>query len=190
MRARATATVPATVGVALSDLPAGPLHRFDRGHRLTVRLEGATPRGRDRAAVLAGANAIAVKGATGAWEILRFLEAEPVAGDVWTLSGLLRGPAGSDPAMAALSPAGAAVVVLDASLVRADLTLDERGLPLTWRAAPAGGPASGSAMSETVETWRSLSARPRSAPPAPWPRRSRPCACASSTPPATTRPAR
>jgi hypothetical protein len=160
LRVRATAVAPATVGVTLSDLPSGPLHRFDRAHRLTVRLEGATPLGRDRAAVLAGANAVAVKGPNGEWEILQFLAAEPVAGDVWTLSGLLRGQAGSDPAMAALTPAGAAVVVLDASLVRADLALAERGLPLTWRAAPAGGAASGPAMSETVQTWRGLSARP------------------------------
>jgi hypothetical protein len=71
-----------------------------------------------------------------------------VADDVWTLSGLLRGQAGSDPAMAGLTPAGAAVVVLDEALVRADLAPAERGLPLTWRAAPAGGPASGPSMSE------------------------------------------
>lgn len=157
---RATAAVPATVGVTLSDLPAGPLHRFDRATRLTVRLEGAAPISRDRSAVLAGANALAVRGAGGEWEVLQFLTAEPVADDVWTLSGLLRGQAGSDPAMATLTPAGAAVVVLDEALVRADLVAAERGLPLTWRAAPAGGPASGPAMSQTLETWRGLSARP------------------------------
>jgi hypothetical protein len=160
LRARATAVVPATVGVTLSDLPAGPLHRFDRANRLTVRLEGAAPRGRDRSAVLAGANAVAVQGAGGAWEVVQYLDAEPVAADAWTLSGLLRGQAGSDPAMAALTPAGAAVVVLDEALVRADLALSERGLPLTWRAAPAGGPASGPAMSQVAATWRGLSARP------------------------------
>jgi len=160
LRVRATATVPATVGVTLSDLPAGPLHRFDRAHRLTVRLEGAPPTGRDRSAVLAGANAIAVRGAGGAWEVLQFLSAEPVSEDVWTLSGLLRGQAGSDPAMAALNPAGAAVVVLDEALVRADLASTERGLPLIWRAAPAGGPASGASMSQALETWRGLGARP------------------------------
>jgi hypothetical protein len=103
---------------------------------------------------------VAVRGAGGEWEILQFLSAEPVGGDAWTLSGLLRGQAGSDPAMAALTPAGAAVVVLDEALVRADLALAERGLALTWRAAPAGGPASGPSMSQTVETWRGLSARP------------------------------
>lgn len=157
---RATAAVPATVGVTLSDLPAGPLHRFDHATRLTVRLEGAAPVSRDRSAVLAGANAVAVRGAGGAWEIVQFLTAEPVGADAWTLSGLLRGQAGSDPAMAALTPAGAAVVMLDEALVRADLALAERGLPLTWRAAPAGGPASGPSMSQAAETWRGLSARP------------------------------
>jgi len=157
---RATAAVPATVGVTLSDLPAGPLHRVDRATRLTVRLEGAAPISRDRSAVLAGANALAVRSANGEWEVVQFLTAEAVSGDVWTLSGLLRGQAGSDPAMAALTPAGAGVVMLDEALVRADLTPAERGLPLTWRAAPAGGPASGPSMSEAVETWRGLSARP------------------------------
>ena len=160
LRVRATAAAPATVGVTLSDLPAGPLNRFDRAHRLTVRLEGAPPISRDRAVVLAGANALAVRGAGGEWEIVQFLAAEPISADVWTLSGLLRGQAGSDPAMAALTPVGAAVVVLDEALVRADLTSAERGLPLVWRAAPAGGPASGPSMSETSETWRGLSARP------------------------------
>jgi len=160
LRARATAAAPATVGVTLSALAAGPLHRFDHAARLTVRLEGAAPRGRDRAAVLAGANALAVRGAGGDWEIVQFLDAEAVGDDVWTLSGLLRGQAGSDPAMAVLTPPGAAVVVLDETLVRADLALSERGLALTWRAAPAGGPASGPAMSEVVATWRGLSSRP------------------------------
>jgi hypothetical protein len=160
LRLRATAAVPATVGVTLSDLPAGPLHRFDRATRLTVRLEGVAPASRDRASVLAGANALAVRSVGGDWEILQFLVAQPVGADAWTLSGLLRGQAGSDPAMAALTLAGASVVVLDEALVRADLSAVERALPLTWRAAPSGGPASGPAMSEATATWRGLSARP------------------------------
>ncbi len=160
LRLRGTAAAPATVGVTLSDLPAGPLHRFDHGGRLTVRLEGASPASKDRSAVLAGANALAVRGAGGDWEILQFLTAEALAQDVWTLSGLLRGQAGSDPAMAALTAAGAQVVLLDDALVLADLAAGERGLPLVWRAAPSGGPASGPSMTETTQTWRGLSARP------------------------------
>ena len=160
LRVRASAAVPATVGVTLSDLPAGPLHRFDHATRLTVRLEGAAPLGRDRSAVLAGANAVAVKGAGGEWEVIQFLDAEAVGDESWTLSGLLRGQGGSDPAMAALNPSGATVVVLDAALARAELSASERGLPLLWRAASAGGPASGPSMSEVAATWRGLSARP------------------------------
>ncbi|MES2033557.1 MAG: hypothetical protein V4466_05230, partial [Pseudomonadota bacterium] len=128
---RATAAQPASVGQTLTELPAGPLHRLDRGGRVTVLIEGASLQSRSLPAVLAGANALAVRGAGGAWEILQFLAAEPVSANVWTLCGLLRGQAGSDPAMAALTPAGAAVVVLDETLVRAEMALSERGLPLT-----------------------------------------------------------
>ncbi|ATQ42144.1 baseplate multidomain protein megatron [Caulobacter mirabilis] len=157
---RGRAGAPANVGVTLSPLPAGPLHRFDRTARLTVRLEGAPPQNRSRAAVLGGANALAVQGAGGDWEILQFLSAEPVAPDVWVLSGLLRGQAGSEPAMAALTPAGAAVVALDDGLVRVETALFERGVPLLWRAAPAGAPPGGEAASETIAVWRGLADRP------------------------------
>jgi len=157
---RARAAQPATVGVTLSHLPAGPLHRLDRAGRLLVRMEGAPPESRSLAAVLAGANALAVQGVGGDWEIVQFLDAEPVSADVWRLSGLLRGQAGSDPAMAALNPAAAAVVRLDETLVRAEMALSERGLPLVWRAAPAGGPAGGEAMTQVEAAWRAIAARP------------------------------
>lgn len=157
---RARLDQPAAVGETLEDLPAGPLHRIDAGGRLTVRLEGATLESRPLAAVLAGANALAVRGAAGEWEIVQFLTAEPVAADVWTLSGLLRGQAGSDPAMAALTLAGAPVVLLGEGLARADMALSERGLPMIWRAAPAGGPAGGEAMTQVEAVWRGLADRP------------------------------
>ncbi|MFT4254022.1 MAG: hypothetical protein QM608_16250, partial [Caulobacter sp.] len=41
-----------------------------------------------------------------------------------------------------------------------DLASAERGLPLVWRAAPAGGPASGAAMTQVEATWRGLALRP------------------------------
>ncbi len=151
---------PAAVGETLEDLPAGPLHRTDQGGRLTVRLEGATLESRPMAAVLAGANALALRGAAGEWEIVQFLTAEPAAADVWTLSGLLRGQAGSDPAMSALTPAGAPVVLLGEGLARADMALSERGLPMIWRAAPAGGPPGGEAMTQVETVWRGLADRP------------------------------
>ncbi len=157
---RARIDQPAAVGETLHDLPAGPLHRVDPGGRLTVRVEGATLESRPMAAVLTGANALAVRSAAGEWEIIQFLAAAPVAADVWTLSGLLRGQAGSDPAMAALTPAGAPVVLLGEGLARADMALSERGLPMIWRAAPAGGPPGGVAMTQVETVWRGLADRP------------------------------
>ena len=77
LRVRGTATLCASVGTTLSDLPAGPRHRFDRAARLVVRLEGGAPRSRGRAAVLAGENLLAVRGPQG-WERLQFLTAELV----------------------------------------------------------------------------------------------------------------
>jgi hypothetical protein len=153
-------TQPAGLGVTLTDLAAGPLHRLDHGGRLTVRVEGALLESRPLAAVLAGANALAVRGGTGEWEILQFLTADLVADETWVLSGLLRGQAGSDPAIAALTAAGAPVVVLAEGLARGQVAQSERGLPLIWRAAPAGGPPGGSAMTEATFTWRGLAQRP------------------------------
>ncbi|PVM92098.1 hypothetical protein DDF62_02795 [Caulobacter radicis] len=157
LRVRGTANTCASVGTTLSDLPAGPRCRFDRGTRLVVRLEGGAPQSRGRAAVLAGENLLAVRGAEG-WELLQFLSAEMVGPDAWALSGLLRGQQGSD--MAALVAAGARVVLVDEALVRAELGLAERGLPLAWRAAPAGGPAAGPAMTQVEASWRGAALRP------------------------------
>jgi hypothetical protein len=157
---RARVDQPAAVGETLDDLPAGPLHRLDHAGRLTVRLEGATLETRPLDAVLAGANALAIQGAGGAWEIVQFVVAEPVAPDVWSLSGLLRGQGGSDPAMAGLTPAGAPVVLLGEGLARAGMALSERGLPMIWRAAPTGGPPGGQAMAQVEAVWRGLADRP------------------------------
>ncbi len=157
---RARIYQPAAMGETLADLAAGPLHRLDHAARLMVRLEGATLESRSPTAVLAGANALAVRGAAADWEIVQFLTAEPVEPDVWLLSGLLRGQAGTDPAMAAVTPAGAPVVLLGEGLARAGVALSERGLPMVWRAASAGGPPGGAAMTQVEAVWRGLADRP------------------------------
>ena len=157
LRPRASVTTGAVVGTTLSDLPAGPRHRFDRGTRLVVRLEGGAPRSRGRAAVLAGENLLAVRGPDG-WELLQFLKAQAVGPDAFALTGLLRGLGGSD--VADLVSAGAEVVLVDEGLARAEASLAERGLPLIWRAAPAGGPAAGPAMRQALATWRGMALRP------------------------------
>ncbi|HYG27536.1 MAG TPA: glycoside hydrolase/phage tail family protein, partial [Caulobacteraceae bacterium] len=156
---RARSSQSAAVGETLNALEVGPLWRLDRASRLQVRLEGALLESRELDAVLAGANALAVFTSAGEWEVVQFTTATAIAQDCWELSGLLRGQCGSDAAMAPTA-AGAPVVLLDEALARASVALGERGLPLIWRAAPAGGPAAGLAMTEAAFTWRGLALRP------------------------------
>jgi hypothetical protein len=157
---RAQVPQPATGGVTRTDLAAGALHRFSPGAALEVELASGRLESRPTAAVLAGANALAVQGTGGAWEVLQFLDAEQVGVSRWRLTGLLRGQLGSEPAMAELTAAGAAVVVLAGELARGAMALDERGLPLVWRAAPAGGPPGGAGSVEIGFTWRAVALRP------------------------------
>ncbi len=157
---RGTAAAPAVVGTTLSDLPAGPLHRWDRATRLRVAFEGGAPPSLGEAAVLNGAAVLAVRTPAGAWEVLQFARAEADGPGSWVLSDLLRGQCGTDGDRADPTPAGAPVVLLTADLARAEVGASERTLSLTWRAAPAGGPPGGIASSELDFAWNGVAFRP------------------------------
>jgi hypothetical protein len=157
---RASLPSAASLGQTLTPLMRGPLHRLDRAAQLEVQIEGEALMSRSLVEVLAGANSLAIQSATGAWEIIQFLSASVIGENAYRLKGLLRGQGGSDPAMADLTPAGAAVVVLSSDLARVSLSRSERGLPLIWRAAPAGGAAAGLAMTELGFAWQALAERP------------------------------
>jgi len=112
-----TAVAPAIVGETLDDLPAGPVSRWDRAHAPRVRLLGGALSSASELRVLGGANAFAVRHESGAWEVLQFASAELVGEKTYLLSRLLRGQAGSEPAMASPLPAGSRVVLIDTHLV-------------------------------------------------------------------------
>ena len=153
---RAEVAEPATVGRLVTPLEPGPRHRWNEGNALLVRLEGRAPQSRPVDAVLAGANTVLVE-AGEEWELLQFRSAALVGGDVWRLSGLLRGQQGT---RAGAAPAGALCVVLDERLPRADSPAAERGLPLVWRAGLSGLPAGGPRFSEQMWAARGVAARP------------------------------
>lgn len=150
---------PATVGVLTRALGPGLRHRWDDRNALHVRIEGRAPQSRSMAAVLGGANALAI-GTSAGWELVQFRTATLSGGDVWRLEGLLRGQQGTEEAMRAGAAAGALVVVLDGDLVRTESPRGERGLPLVWRAGPVGGPAGGAGVSETAFTATGVHDRP------------------------------
>ncbi|HAV48988.1 MAG TPA: hypothetical protein DCX75_01725, partial [Brevundimonas sp.] len=97
-----------------------------------VQIEGRSPESREALAVLAGANAVAVETWAG-WEVIQYRTAELVGGDVWQLSGLLRGQGGGELEAEAGALVGADVVFLDGSLVALGAMREEYGLPLVWR---------------------------------------------------------
>ena len=139
LTARAEIAAPATVGVLVEPLTPGLRNRWDENGEVRLRVEGRAPESASPAAVLGGANAVAVETAAG-WEIVQYRTASLVGGEVWRLSGLLRGQQGTDAATRAGAAAGSAAVFLDEAVARAEIGRGERGLPLVCRAGPAGAP--------------------------------------------------
>ncbi len=159
LTARGEVDGPATVGVLVERLAPGVRFRWDEANALYIRVEGRPPESLSIPAVLAGGNAVAVETAEG-WEIIQFRTAQLAGADVWRLTGLLRGQQGTEAATAVGCAAGSLAVFMGAGLPRMESPLAERGLPLIWRAAPAGAPPGGAAVGETMATIRGLQGRP------------------------------
>ena len=160
LRFRGRFEAPAMAGLLVQPLGVGPVDRWDRVTGLVVRIEGSAPDLVTEAAVLAGANRVAVRASDGAWELIQFQTVELIAMDQWRLTDLLRGLGGTEDQASLGADAGAEVVMLDATLMPIAMAEGERGLPMLARAAPAGGPPGGSASTEQDLIWRGLSRRP------------------------------
>jgi hypothetical protein len=134
---QALVLAPAVTGVTLDPLPAGPAWRLDRATTVRVKLEHGALASVTELALLGGANAAAIRNEDGVWEVLQFLTAVLTAPATYTLSGLLRGQAGSEHAMRSPLGAGARFVLLDGAPARIDMTEDEIGLAFHWKCGPA-----------------------------------------------------
>jgi len=133
----ALAAAPCVIGETLDDLPAGPTARWHRTD-MRVRIHGGTLTSASDLAVLAGANAAALRHADGHWEVIQFAEAELIGTRTYRLSKLLRGQAGSEWAMTPLLAAGASFVLLDGRAVPIASGIDARDRAMQLRVVPAG----------------------------------------------------
>ncbi|MBL1435861.1 MAG: glycoside hydrolase/phage tail family protein [Rhodobacteraceae bacterium] len=138
---------PAHMGVLATDLPAGPLNRFDNGNELLVDLSSGTLTSITDLELFAGANALGIESASGVWEILQAGNAELVSMGRYRLTRLLRGQRGTDDAMGDPAPAGARVVMLDSAIQPLSTSEADLGLPWNWRIGPASAPPSDPLMS-------------------------------------------
>jgi hypothetical protein len=137
-RLRLTLDRPATLGTLVEPLASGVSGRFDRTNALVLDLLSGALSSASRLAALAGTNRLAVRSASGAWEVLGFLEAEEIAAGRFKLTGLLRGLSGTEDAMAVGAEVGADVVLLDAAVKSLDLASAERGAAQNWILEPMG----------------------------------------------------
>lgn len=131
---RARINAPAFCAVLTAGLAPGFEGRWDTASAVELRLSSGAVSSADAAAVLSGANRLAVETASG-WEVLAFRGAVLTGPDTWRLSGLLRGLGGSPTTGAA---SGARAVVLDGAGAVLPVSLEERGAPLVVAAVPPG----------------------------------------------------
>jgi hypothetical protein len=134
----ALALAPAVAGETLDDLSIGTARGIDYHSRVRVRLYGGALAAISDSVLSGGANAAAVRGPDGAWELLQFANAELVDERTYELSRLIRGEAGSEWAMADPLPAGAPFVLLDEQVVPIASGLNDVGRAMQLRVVAAG----------------------------------------------------
>jgi len=150
----------ARMGRLASDLWSGPVSRFDHGNQLIVDLDTGTLGSVTDLALFAGANALAIETAPGAWEIVQAGVAELLTPGRYRLTRLLRGQRGTENAIANPAPAGARVVVLDESLAPLPIAEADLGLAWNWRIGPASHAVSGDTYVAEDFTPRGAGLRP------------------------------
>ncbi len=125
---------PSVVGVTETPLLRARPGLWDRGEPLRVRIGAGALASAGMAAVLNGANAMAIgDGSADRWEVFQFADAVLVGPQTWDLSLRLRGQAGSDALMPEVWPAGSRVVLLDGAPQQIELALSARGLVRHYR---------------------------------------------------------
>jgi hypothetical protein len=129
----------AVIGRTESVLRAAPAGLWDRGEPLRVRISGGALASASEAAVLNGANLMAIgDGSADRWEVFQFRTADLVAPRTYDLGLRLRGQAGTDGVMPAVWPVGSRVVLINRAVQQLELPLAARGLSRFYRVGAAG----------------------------------------------------
>lgn len=125
---------PSVIGVTESPLSRSGPGLWDRGTPLRIRLSGGNLMSATDAAVLNGANVMAIgDGSADRWEVFQFAQADLIEPMTWDVSRRLRGQLGTDAITPAVWPVGSRVVLLDGGPQQVDLAMSARGLARTWR---------------------------------------------------------
>lgn len=151
------------IGVTQSPLVAARAGLWDEGAPVQVKLTNGALESRDAAAVLNGANLVAIgDGSSGNWELFQFRQADLIAPDTYWLSGRLRGQLGSDGLMPDAWPVGSWVVLLNGAPVQIDLTSAQRRIARHFRVGPARRGYDDPSYTHLVEAFDGVGLRPYS----------------------------
>lgn len=159
---KALISASATLGVTQTALAPGPEGRIDWRAKLRVKLTSGALTSCDLVTMLGGANTAAVRNASGAWEVIQFLNAALVDTQTYELTGMLRGQGGTEGAMAATIAAGATFVVLDSAVTPVPLTFSDLNLPYNWRYGPGNRGIGDASYETTVHSYTGIGLRPLS----------------------------
>ena len=149
------------IGLTETPLPAARPGLWDRGPALRVRLGGGVLSSAEPAALMAGANAMAIgDGGPDPWEVFQFAEAVLVGPDCYELRTRLRGQLGTDALVPAEWPVGSTVVLLNGAAQQIALSPAERGLEQHYRIGPAARPLDDPSYRHRVESFAGNGWRP------------------------------
>ena len=128
---------PGHIGALLTDLPRGPVGRWDAANEVEIFLPGAALSSLSKTVIYDGGNRFALKTETG-WEIIQAATAELIAPSTYRLSRLLRGQDGSDVDMQDVISSGARIIWLGAGWKDLPLINDYIGETVPINAAASG----------------------------------------------------
>ncbi len=158
-------TIPAIMGVTTTDLAKGVVDLWDVSSSVNVRIDDPAYNltSTTDAAVLNGANLMAVLTPSGEWEVFQFATAVLESDGTFTLSRLLRGKLGTEPYMGDPTPAGSRIVVYDAARFGViSGTEDRLNVPFDTRYGPTGIDVTDNRYTDQTVTPRGVAYRPYS----------------------------
>ncbi len=151
----------ATVGRTETVLAAVAPGLWDRGAPLRVRMTAGQLSSASQAAVLNGANALAIGDPVmGAWEVFQFVTATLVGPSTYELSLRLRGQLGTDGFQPLEWPISSQIVLLDRTLVPLELAPSARGLDRHYRVGLASRGYDDPAVVHRVRAFAGVGLRP------------------------------
>ena len=128
----------ASIGITKTPLAKACAGLVDRGPQLEVQMMHGTLASVSDAALLNGANLIAIgDGSPDGWELVQFRDADLLAPGRYLLSHRLRGQLGTDALAPDVWPAGSLVVALNGAPQQIDLSSSLRRVAQTYRIGPA-----------------------------------------------------